>query len=121
MIFFQSVIDVTVEELVIGNVDLKKKVIEQDAIYDNDMEKIRNILEDKLTRDKRLVLENFDELKTIPSEYFKVCTELKNVTVNRDEYLSSHYYKSKNLPVNIECCFDDKAFIKDVRKKKRGA
>lgn len=119
MIYFHLVIDVTIAELVTGNVDLKQKVVKQDAIYDNQMEEIRGYLEDRLTRDKRLILGEFDKLLTIPSKYFEVCTELKNLTVNRDEYLSSYYYKSQNLPVNIECCFDDKAFIKDVRKRKR--
>ena len=119
MIPFTLVVDTTIKDIANHTTDFKKGIYEQNAIYDNTLEEIRDTLEDSITRDKNLILTTFDNLEIIPEEYLTVITKPEDARISRDDYLSSFYYRSELIPLIIKCEFDDKKFIRDIRRKKR--
>lgn len=117
MIAFTVVVDVTIQEIVAGGINLKKKVIEQDAINEKHLEEIRKRL-NHITKHDNQVMKAFDDLKTIPEKYLFEELELYYANVNRDAYIGPRYCDTPNLlPLEIDFLFDDDLFVKDIKDK----
>ena len=122
MITFTAIIDLTIKDIVTKKVDLKQALIDQYPIYDDTLEEIRDTLETIITRDKTRIVSEFDKYlddSNIPAEYLAVIDNLEDVKVSRDDYLSSFYYKTDLVPFIVHCGFDDKKFVRDIRKTKQ--
>ena len=122
MITFTAIIDLTIKDIVTKKVDLKQALIDQYPIYDDTLEEIRDTLETIVTRDKTRIFSAFDKYlddSNIPAEYLAVIDNLEDINVSRDDYLSSFYYKTDLVPFIVHCGFDDKKFVRDIRKAKQ--